>query len=106
MIIEEPRFHKRRKKILCRQDNASCHKSRVLVLKMQELLFELLQTPSSQGLASMDYWLFTKFKKMLNRKGFFSNEAVITDTEDYFSTKKNPVEKGGKNVGHIVSFLM
>ncbi|KOX68116.1 Histone-lysine N-methyltransferase SETMAR [Melipona quadrifasciata] len=74
--------------LLFHQDNAPCHKSMKTMVKLNELLFELLpHTPYSLDLAPSDYWLLANIKKMLQGKKFGSNEEVIAETEAYFESK-------------------
>ena len=67
-----------------------------MVVKLNELSFELLPYPSySLDLASSDYWLFFDLRKMLQGKRFGSNEEVIAETEAYFASKDESFCKKG-----------
>ena len=98
-----------KKKLLFHQDNALCHKSMKTMVKLNELRFELLShAPYSPDLAPSDYWLFADLKNMHQGKRFGSNEEVIGETEAYFESKYNPIEKSyvGYHIGsHIGSFV-
>ena len=62
-------------KVLFHQDNAPCHKSIKTMVKLHELNFELLPHPHySPDMATINYWLFIDFKRMLQGKRFGSNE--------------------------------
>ena len=75
-------------KVLVPQDNALCHKSITMMVKLHELHFELLpHPPYFPDLAPSDYWLFADLKRMLQGKRFGSNEEVILETEAYFEAK-------------------
>ena len=85
-----------KKNVLFHQDNPPCHKSMKMVLKLNELSFELLpHPPYSPCLVPNDYRLFADLKKMLQEKGFGSNEEVIAETEAYFESKDESFYKKG-----------
>ena len=85
-----------KKKVLFHQDNPPCHKSMKTMVKLNELSFELLpHPPYSPNLAPNDYWIFADLKKILQGKGFGSNEEVIAETEAYFETKNELFYKKG-----------
>ena len=94
--IKKKRPHKQKKKVLFHQDNAPCHKSVKMMVKLNELSFELLpHPPYSPDLVRSDYWLFPNLKKMLQGKRFVSNEEVIDKTEAYFESKDDSFYKKG-----------
>jgi len=83
-----------KKKVLFRQDNASCHKSIATMAKLHELRYELLpHPPYSPDLAPSDYWLFADLKRMLQGKRFGSNEEVIAEIEAYFEANRSTKDK-------------
>ncbi|GFY03386.1 mariner transposase [Trichonephila clavipes] len=60
-----------KKKVLFHQGNAPCDKSMKMMVKLDELLFELLShPPKGPDLAPNDYWLFADLKRMLQGKKF------------------------------------
>ncbi|KAF7268310.1 hypothetical protein GWI33_018574 [Rhynchophorus ferrugineus] len=62
-------------KVLLHQDNAPCHKSVKMLVKIHELEFELFSHPPySPDLTPTDYFLFSDLKRMLAEKKFSSNE--------------------------------
>ncbi|GFY15331.1 mariner transposase [Trichonephila clavipes] len=64
--------NRKEKKVLFHQDNASCHKSMKRMIKLNELLFELLyHPPYSADLAPSNYWLFSEPKRRIQGKWFF-----------------------------------
>ena len=75
-------------KVHFHQDNAPCHKSITTMARSHELHFELLpHPPYPPDLAPSDYYLFADLKRMLQGKGFGTNEEVIVETEAYFEAK-------------------
>ena len=78
----------KKKKVPFHQDNAPCHKSLATMAKLNELSFELLPYPPyPPDQAPSDYYLFADLRKMLQRKRFYSNEEVITETNACFEAK-------------------
>ena len=71
-----------KKKVLFHQDKTLCHKSIATMAKLHELHFELLPHPPY----SPDLHLFADLQRMLQGKGFGSNE-IILETEAYFVAK-------------------
>ncbi len=97
-------------KIIFHQDNAPCHKSIKTMAKLNKSGFnQFLHPPYSPNPASIDYWLFTDLKKMLQGKRYGSNEEVIIAIEAYFVAKDKSFYKHGieklESVGMIVSHL-
>ena len=88
----------KKKKVLFHQDNAPCHKSITMMVKLHELHFELLlHPPNSPDLAASDYWLFADLKRMLQGKRFGSNEEVISEIGAYFEAKDKSFYKKALN---------
>ena len=86
----------KKKKVLFHQDNAPCHKSIAMMVKLHKLHFELLQQPPySPDLALSNYWLFADLKRMPQKKRFCSNEEMISETEAYFEAKDKSFYKKG-----------
>ena len=82
--------------MLFHQDNALCHKSITMMVKLPELHFELLlHPPYSPDLDPSVYWLFADLKRMLQGKRFGSNVEVISETEAYFEAKEKSFYKKG-----------
>ena len=64
--------------------------------KLHKFLFKLfLNPPYSPDLAPSVYWLFTDFKRILQKKRFGSNKEVISETEAYFEAKDKSFYKKG-----------
>ncbi|GFS83769.1 histone-lysine N-methyltransferase SETMAR [Trichonephila clavipes] len=85
-----------REKVLFRQDNAPCHKSKKRMVKLNELRFELLSHPPySSDLAPRSHWLFTDLQGMIQGKKFGSNEEVIAEVKAYFESKKKSFHEKG-----------
>ena len=101
--------HLVKKKILLHQDNPPCHKSLKTITKMHELGFELLLLPPySPDLASSDYHLFFKLKKILCGNRFGPDKEVIAKTESYFEGKdklfyKSNIKKLKKDWNNCIS---
>ena len=94
--IKKKRPHMQKKKVLFHQDNAPWHKSMKMMVKLNELSFELLpHPPYSPDLAPSDYWLFADLKEMPQGKRFGSDEEVIAETEAYFESKDKTFYKKG-----------
>ena len=86
----------KKEKVLFHQDNALCHKSIVMMVKLHELHFQFLLHPLySLDLASRNYWLFADHKRILQKKRFGSNKEVISETEAYFEAKDKSFYKKG-----------
>ena len=86
----------KKKKLLFRQDNVSCHKSIATMAKLHESHFELfLHPPYSLDLVPSNYWLFADLKRMFPGKRFGSNEEVILETKAYFEAKDKMFYKKG-----------
>ena len=94
--IKNKRPHMQKKKVLFHQDKAPCHKSMKMMVKMNELSFELLlHPPYSLDLAPSNYWILADLKEMLQGKRFSSKEEVIAETEAYFKSKDESFYKKG-----------
>jgi histone-lysine N-methyltransferase SETMAR len=79
--IREKRSGLQKKNIIFHQDNATAHKS---VLVMENLHYELLEHPPySPDLAPSDFCLFPKLKLYLAGQRFSSNQEAIAAVEGY-----------------------
>jgi [histone H3]-lysine36 N-dimethyltransferase SETMAR len=74
-----------RKSVLFLQDNAPAHKAAVVMAKLHELRYQLVDHPPySPDLAPSDFFLFAKLKKHLSGVKYSTNDAVVAATEGFF----------------------
>ena len=85
----------KKRKVHFHQDNAPCHKSIETMAKLQALHFELLMHPTYSPDLTPNYWLFSHFKRILQRKRFGSKEQVIWETEAWFQAEDKSFYKKG-----------
>ena len=86
-VISTQRPGLKKKKVLFHHDNASPHRSHVVMSKLDEVSFEIVQHPAySPDLAPCDYYLFTNLKKHLSGKVFSTNEEVVYAVNAYFGS--------------------
>jgi len=84
-FVRKTRFAKK-KKIIFHQDNAPAHKSVLLMGKLRDLHYELLEHPPySPDLDPSDFFLFPKLKLFLAGQRFSSNKEAIAAVEGYFA---------------------
>jgi histone-lysine N-methyltransferase SETMAR len=84
MYEQKPGLQK--KKIIFHQDNAPAHKSVLVMGKLRDLHYELLEHPPySPDLAPSDFYLFPKLKIFLAGQRFSSNQEAIAAVEGYFA---------------------
>ena len=75
-----------KKKIIFHQGNAPAHKSVLVMGKLRDLQYELLEHPPySPHLAPSDFCLFPKLKLFLDGQRFSSNQEAIAAAEGYFA---------------------
>ena len=97
--IKKKRPHMWKKKVLFSQDNALCYKSIKMMVKLNELSFELLPRPSySPNMAPQWLLALCWLEEILQGKRFASNKEVIAESEAYFESKdesfyKKDIEK-------------
>jgi histone-lysine N-methyltransferase SETMAR len=76
----------KKKNINFHQDNAPAHKSVLVMGKLRDLHYELLEHPLySPHLALSDFCPFPKLKLFLAGQHFFSNQEAIAAVEGYFA---------------------
>ncbi|GFU90713.1 histone-lysine N-methyltransferase SETMAR [Trichonephila clavipes] len=87
--LAEKRSHWQKKKILFYQENTPSHISVVAMVKILELLFDLLDhPPHSPDLAPTASFLFPHLKIVLGSMRISSSEDGITFVNNYFAEKK------------------
>ena len=97
--IAKKQSQMKKKKVLFHQGNAPCHKLITMMIKLDELHFELLPHPHP----ILQIWLFADVRRMLQGKRFGSNEEVISEAKEHFEAKDKSFYKKGikllENVG-------
>ncbi len=84
------------KGVLLLQDNASSHTAVATTTFAAQCGYHILDHPAySPDLAPSDYFLFPALKKFLRGKHFPSDEALISETESWFSSKNADFYKNG-----------
>jgi histone-lysine N-methyltransferase SETMAR len=75
-----------KEKIIFHQDNAPAHRSVLVMGKLRDLHYELLEHPPySPDLAPSDFYLFQKLKLFLAGQHFSSNQEAIAAVEGYYA---------------------
>jgi len=93
-VRKEPGLQK--KKIIFHQDNAPANKSVLVMGKLRDLQYELLEhLPFSSDLAPSDFCLFPKLKLFLAGQRFSSNQEAIATVEGYFADLTKNHHKDG-----------
>jgi histone-lysine N-methyltransferase SETMAR len=84
--IHEKSLGLQKKKIIFHQDNAPTHKSVLVMGKLRDLHYELLEYPPySPDLAPSDFCLFPKLSPFIAGQRFSSNQEAIAAVKGYFA---------------------
>jgi histone-lysine N-methyltransferase SETMAR len=82
----EKRPDLQKKKIIFYEDNSPSHKSVLVMGKLRDVHYELLEHPPySPDLAPSDFCLFPKLKLFLAGQSFSSNQEASAGVEGYFA---------------------